>query len=79
MKKQRIITTEFITTIALGDYYYDKISMNKKALAEYFKARNIAQTLASSVDISKIEKRIADMKLRMNKEDFVEIENKYGQ
>ena len=66
-------------TIALGDYYYNKISLNKKALAEYFKARRIAQTLASSVDISKIEKRIADMKMRMDKEVFEEVENKYGQ
>ena len=31
------------------------------------------------VDISKIEKRIADMKMRMDKEVFEEVENKYGQ
>lgn len=66
------------STIALGDYYYNKVSLNKKALTEYFKARRIALTLASSVDISKIEKRIADMKIRMDKDVFAEIESKYG-
>lgn len=65
-------------SIALGDYYYNNIDLNKKALTEYFKARNIAHSLGSSVDISKIENRINDMKLRMDKEVFEEIEKKYG-
>lgn len=64
-------------TVALGDYYYNNISLNKKALVEYFKARKLAQTIGSSIDISKIEHRINDMKLRMDKDVFKEIENKY--
>ena len=65
-------------TLALGDYYYNNISLNKKALIEYFKARRLAQTMGSSVDISKIESRIKDMKLRMAKDVFDDIEKKYG-
>ena len=65
-------------TIALGDYYYNNISLNKKALIEYFKARRLAQALGSSVDISKIESRIKDMKFRMAKDVFEDIEKKYG-
>ena len=66
------------STVALGDYYYNNISLNKKALTEYFKARKIAQTLAPSVDISKIDQRINDMYLRMDKDVYKEIEQKYG-
>lgn len=65
-------------TIALGDYYYNNISLNKKALIEYFKARRIAETLGSAVDSSKIQNRINDMKLRMDSEVFNDIEKKYG-
>ncbi len=65
-------------TIALGDYYYNNISLNKKALIEYFKARRIAETLGSAVDSSKIQHRINDMKLRMDSEVFNDIEKKYG-
>ena len=65
------------STIALGDFYYNNISLNKKALNEYFKARKIALTLGSSVDISKINQRINDMKLRMEPTVFEEIKNKY--
>ena len=65
-------------TIALGDYYYNNIALNKKALIEYFKARRIAQMLESTVDISKIDCRIKDMKLRMAKDVFNDIEKKYG-
>lgn len=65
------------STVALGDFYYNNISLNKKALNEYFKARKIALTLGSSVDISKIEQRINDMKLRMEPTVFEEIKNKY--
>lgn len=64
-------------TVALGDYYYNNISLNKKALTEYFKARKLAQTIGSSIDISKIEHRINDMKFRMDKDVFKEIESKY--
>ena len=66
------------SSVALGDYYYNNVSLNKKALTEYFKARKIAQNLAASIDISKIDRRINDMKLRMDKTVFQEIENKYG-
>ena len=65
-------------TIALGDYYYNNISLNKKALIEYFKARRIAETLGNAVDSSKIQNRINDMKLRMDSEVFNDIEKKYG-
>ncbi len=65
-------------TLALGDYYYNSISMNKKALIEYFKARRLAQSFGSSIDISKIEGRIKDMKLRMPQDVFDDIEKKYA-
>ncbi len=65
-------------TLALGDYYYNNISLNKKALIEYFKARRLAQSFGSTVDITKIENRIKDMKLRMDSEVFDDIEKKYG-
>ena len=65
-------------TVALGDYYYNNISLNKKALTEYFKARKTAQNLSGSVDTNKIEQRINDMRLRMDKDVFDEIEKKYG-
>ena len=65
------------SSIALGDYYYNNVSLNKKALSEYFKARKIALRLSTSVDIAKIDKRIQDMKLRMDKDVFDEIEKKY--
>lgn len=65
-------------TIALGDYYYNNISLNKKALIEYFKARRITETLGNTVDSSKIQLRINDMKLRMDSEVFNDIEKKYG-
>lgn len=65
-------------TIALGDYYYNNISLNKKALVEYFKARRIAETLGSAVDAKVIQNRINDMKLRMDSEVFNDIEKKYG-
>lgn len=64
-------------TLALGDYYYNNISLNKKALIEYFKARRLAQTFGNTVDITKIENRIQDMKLRMDPEVFEDIEKKY--
>ena len=66
------------STIALGDYYYNNVSLNKKALIEYFKARRLAETIGNSVDISKIEGRIKDMKFRMEKKVFDDIEKKYG-
>lgn len=64
-------------TIALGDYYYDNVDWNKKALKEYLSAKKIADRLGDSVDMSKINGRIQDMKLRMDESDFEEIEKKY--
>lgn len=64
--------------IALGDYYYNNISLNKKALIEYFNARKIAEQMEGSIDVKMIEHRIKDMKLRMDKEIFEEIEKKHG-
>ncbi len=66
------------TSIALGDYYYNYPDKYKLGLREYFKAKNLAQRLGKTVDITKIEQRIKDMKLRMAATDFEEIENKYG-
>ena len=66
------------STIALGDYYYNSQTTYKEALREYFKAKRIGEHLTKEVDISIVERRINDMKLRMNEEDFIEIENKYG-
>lgn len=65
------------TTIALGDYYYNLPNKHKSSLKEYFSARNIANRLGKTVDISKIEQRIKDMKLRMPQKEFTEIEKKY--
>lgn len=64
-------------TLALGDYYYNNISLNKKALIEYFNARQLAELSNDSSNIAKIKARIEDMRLRMNPDDFGEIENKY--
>lgn len=65
------------STIALGDYYYNCKDKKKKALAEYFSARKTAQNLGDAVDITKIEERIDDMKLRIPKEEFEDLERKY--
>ena len=61
--------------VALGDYYYNDSSLAKKALKEYFEAKRIAVAIGD--DVEKIDNRIKDMKLRMSKEEFSEIENKY--
>lgn len=65
------------SSVALGDYYYNDISKNKEALKEYFKAKKIAENMGNTVDITKINERIDDMKLRMDEESFSEIQNKY--
>ncbi len=66
------------STLALGDFYYNNKNMHKKALIEYFKAKQVAENLSSEIDISKITQRINDMKLRLNSEEFSEIEAKYA-
>lgn len=65
-------------TIALGDFFYNNPKTYKEALTEYFKAHNIAENLTGEVDIVRIKNRINDMKLRMEPNDFEEIESKYG-
>lgn len=66
------------STIALGDYYYNNPNTLKDSLREYFRALNLAQKISREVEISKIENRINDMKLRMSPEEFADIERKYG-
>ena len=66
------------TTIALGDYYYDHKEMNEDALKEYFNAQKIASNYGNTVDIKKIEERIADMKLRVDSQVYEQIKEKYG-
>ena len=62
--------------VALGDYYYNNPAEHKNALKEYCKARKVAELIGE--DVQQINSRINDMKLRMNKEEFSEIENQYG-
>ena len=64
--------------IALGDYYYNNSETYSKASIEYFEAKKIAKEMLQEVDITKIDQRISDMRARMNSEEFLEIENKYG-
>jgi tetratricopeptide (TPR) repeat protein len=65
------------SSIAMGDFYYNDTLTYDKSLIEYFKAKNIALNMSETIDMSRIEKRITDMKLRMTSEQFKEIENKY--
>lgn len=65
------------STLALGDFYYNNPNKHKESLTEYFNARNVATKINGKIELAKIERRINDMKLRMRKEDFEEIENKY--
>lgn len=65
------------STIALGDYYYHNKSTHKEALHEYLRARNVSQRITGVVDYLKIERRINDMKLRMDPKDFSEVEERY--
>ena len=63
--------------IALGDYYYNIPNKGKSALIEYFHAKQVALDSPENIDLSKIERRINDMELRLSKEDFLEIQKKY--
>ena len=65
------------SAIALGDYYYNNPQTYDKALKEYFCAKKEAEHQGTSFDISKVENRINDMKLRMNPEEFEKLEQKY--
>ena len=66
------------STIALGDYYYNRRDYYKEGLKEYFKAKKLAMNSDTDIDINKIDRRINDMKLRMNSQDFAEVEAKYA-
>ncbi|MBR6126621.1 tetratricopeptide repeat protein, partial [bacterium] len=63
-------------SIMLGDYYYNDPNKHKEALIEYLKAKSAAENMPNA-DISKIEKRIKDMKLRMDEGTFEEIVKNY--
>ena len=63
---------------ALGDYFYNIPDKYENALSEYFNARNAAYNIPN-FDISEIEARIKDMKLRMPEDRFKEIEKQYEQ
>ena len=80
-KSAEFINEEFYileSTIALGDYYYNSSKTHKEALREYFRAQSQAQRISREVDLSKIEQRINDMKLRMSPKDFEDVESRYG-
>lgn len=64
-------------SIALGDFYYNNPNYMKQALSEYYNAKKVAQNMETETDISKIDQRIEDMRLRMNPEDFEKITRKY--
>ncbi len=64
-------------SLALGDYYYNLPDKSKQALTEYYKSKKTALNSVETIDISAIDKRINDMKLRMNEKDFLEIQKKY--
>lgn len=64
-------------SLALGDYYYNNSQTFSEALNEYFKALKYTEKSSQNFDISKIKKRIDDMKLRLPIEVFEKIEKKY--
>lgn len=64
------------SAVALGDYYYNNPETYKDALKEYFSAYKLAKKMPDEIDVSKIESRIEDMKLRMSPKDFQEVERK---
>ena len=66
------------STIALGDYYYNNPQYAKRALSEYFQALNVAQRMSGTIETSTIQKRINDMKLRVDAETYKSIEEKYS-
>ena len=80
-KSAEFINDDFLIieiSIELGDLYYNNPKTCKEALIEYFRAFKIANSGIKNIDIIMISNRIKDMKLRMNSEEFEEIENKYG-
>lgn len=80
-KSAEFINEEFYileSTIALGDYYYNSSKTYKEALREYFRALTQAQKISKEIEISKIEQRINDMRLRMDSKDFEYVESRYG-
>lgn len=65
------------SSVALGDYYYDRKSTVENALEEYFNAYKVAKHIGKSADISKIRERLNDMRIRCGEEKYKEIEKKY--
>ena len=66
------------SSLTLGDFYYSDKKINKEALIEYFNAYKLSLGLYEESEIEKIKRRIEDMRLRMNKEEFNKIEKMYG-
>lgn len=78
-KSAEFINEEFYileSSLALGDYYYNKPDYVKNSLVEYFKSKKLAEHLG--IDTVKIEQRINDMKFRMSEEDFKKLESRYN-
>ncbi|MCQ2738724.1 MAG: tetratricopeptide repeat protein [bacterium] len=63
--------------LLFGDYCYNISSKYNEALKEYYQAYSIAKTYDNQTNLDKIEKRIADMKLRMKPDEFMKIKEKY--
>lgn len=64
-------------SVALGDYYYNLPEKAEMALKEYCTAKQVAMNSSEDIDISNIEKRIDDMKLRLPEDKISEILRKY--
>lgn len=65
-------------SVALGDYYYNIPGKAEKALTEYCRAKQIALLSEGNTDITNIDKRIEDMKLRMPADKYAEVTEKYA-
>ena len=65
-------------SVALGDYYYNHSESYKDCLKQYYLALRLAKVDSENIDVTKIESRIEDMRLRMKPQEFAEIESKYG-
>jgi tetratricopeptide (TPR) repeat protein len=65
------------STIELGDFYYNNSETLDKSLIEYIKAKKLSNQVGSTLNVSKIESRINDMRLRLGKQKYDEIERKY--
>ncbi len=64
-------------SVALGDYYYNQPENAELALKEYYNAKQTVENAQENIDISTINKRIEDMKLRLPEDKAAEILSKY--